>query len=70
MENVNTQYCQICECLEITTPNPDLCSKPEFIGDGYCDDITNTEKCDFDGGDCCVEQPNHRYCDNCTCIAA
>ena len=24
-----------------------------WIGDGYCDDINNTEECSWDGGDCC-----------------
>ena len=24
-----------------------------MVGDGYCDDETNTDGCLFDGGDCC-----------------
>jgi hypothetical protein len=24
-----------------------------LVGDGYCQDLTNTAECNFDGGDCC-----------------
>ena len=24
-----------------------------WVGDGFCDDVTNTESCTYDGGDCC-----------------
>ena len=27
-----------------------------LIGDGYCQDSSNSEQCDFDGGDCCLNQ--------------
>ena len=26
-------------------------------GDNYCDDFMNTEGCEYDGGDCCQENP-------------
>ena len=29
------------------------CAIPQWIGDGYCDDVINTELCNYDGGDCC-----------------
>ena len=38
------------------------------IGDGFCDDIANTLACDYDDGDCCVEDPNTDYCVICDCI--
>ena len=38
------------------------------IEDGFCDDIANTLACDYDGGDCCVEDPNTDYCVICDCI--
>ena len=27
-----------------------------LLGDGYCQDSSNSEQCDFDGGDCCLNQ--------------
>ena len=30
-----------------------MCGKPEFKGDGNCDDNNNNDACDYDGGDCC-----------------
>ena len=26
---------------------------PNYIGDGWCDNINNNEECEYDGGDCC-----------------
>ena len=43
------------------------CLKPLWVGDGYCDDQTNTPQCNFDGGDCCAESPNVEYCTECQC---
>ena len=40
---------------------------PLWIGDGYCDDETNTEGCNFDGGDCCGSSVNDQYCEECIC---
>ena len=30
-------------------------SQSTWINDGFCDDETNIESCQFDGGDCCLE---------------
>ena len=27
-----------------------------LLGDGLCHDSSNSEQCDFDGGDCCLNQ--------------
>ena len=32
---------------------PDL---SDWVGDGYCDDETNSENCNYDGGDCCWDK--------------
>ena len=40
---------------------------PNWIGDGYCDDINNNEVCDFDGGDCCGSNVFTAYCTECMC---
>ena len=38
-----------------------------MIGDGYCDDKYNTDKCNFDGGDCCQPELDSTYCTECIC---
>jgi hypothetical protein len=37
------------------------------VGDWYCDDETNTEACNFDGGDCCSGQSYYINCVLCYC---
>ena len=32
-----------------------------------CDDLTNNDACDYDGGDCCGDSVNEQYCNECTC---
>ena len=39
-----------------------------LIGDGYCHDNSNSEQCDFDGGDCCLNQIV-AACHDCMCYA-
>ena len=43
------------------------CKYPELIGDNYCDDVTNTLECNFDGGDCCNVESNREMCWPCIC---
>ena len=38
------------------------------MGNGYCNDQTNTAECNYDGGDCCGSNVNTQSCDNCICI--
>ena len=76
--DVNTQFCNYCECLDpdfdgpimtTTTIKPTGCSNYYYwAGDGYCDDITNDEECEWDGGDCCGENVNTDYCIECECL--
>ena len=35
----------------------DFC-EPTWIGDGFCDDPTNNNECNYDGGDCCGSDIN------------
>ena len=44
------------------------CLYAAWVGDRYCDDNTNTEECNFDGGDCCGPDKNNQYCKECQCI--
>ena len=43
------------------------CTKSDWIGDGFCDDETNTPLCDFDGNDCCMDNIFADYCSDCFC---
>ena len=43
------------------------CPKPNWIGDGYCDDETNIPKCNYDGGDCCGDSVDKSRCKVCKC---
>ena len=38
-----------------------------WVGDGYCDDHTNSELCLYDGGDCCLYAITDDYCTDCIC---
>ena len=39
-----------------------------FVQDGYCDDENNIPECNFDGGDCCLEEVLTDYCSICACL--
>ena len=47
--------------------NPDTCPDPDWTGDGICDDETNIEVCNFDGGDCCNPKASFDFCEKCEC---
>lgn len=64
-ENANFDYCLICECE--TQSSLECTSHTHWVGDGFCDDVTNNEACDFDGGDCCLSEINTSYCTICKC---
>ncbi len=40
-----------------------------MLRDGVCDELTNTELCFYDGGDCCLdrEKKDNTLCKTCTC---
>ena len=40
--------------------------KYELVGNGYCNDETNTIDCNYDGGDCCANVITD-HCSECTC---
>ena len=41
--------------------------RSEWIGDDFCDDINNNEKCIYDDGDCCGLSAQKNFCFKCTC---
>ncbi len=52
---------------EAVTP-PSGCSSNSFmINDGVCDELTNNQRCLFDGGDCCRQEKSTELCSVCTC---
>ena len=40
----------------------------QYLGDGYCDDANNVADCNYDYGDCCLENVITDYCTICECI--
>ena len=74
--SVDTDFCIICQCHNESTVwdtnTHDNCLDLSgiasvFIGDGYCDDESNIEKCNYDGGDCCDHSANTDFCIKCEC---
>ena len=54
------------ECPEnICILSNTFCNKSK-IGDGICQDYNNAEYCQYDGGDCCLQEKGHECC-HCTC---
>lgn len=43
------------------------CKFSHFVGDGKCDDISNVETCNYDGGDCCRNNATAGTCCQCKC---
>lgn len=71
--NVVLDYCSECTCKDPENGGSETesqCEKPQWIGDGFCDDETNTEMCEYDGGDCCDGNSDMSYCIQCQCLAS
>ena len=47
-------------------PNFSGCNSP-LIGNGFCNDETNNEEGNYDGGDCCGTNVNRDFCSDCKC---
>ena len=43
------------------------CNNVALVGDGFCNDKTNNQDCNYDGGDCCVVNANTNTCSECVC---
>merc|ERR1711963_861782 len=83
-DNVNTQYCTACECLDPNNGGPTTtttttttttitttgCGSPQWATDQWCDDENNNQDCNFDGGACCFnDAPGwNNYYKDCECI--
>ena len=53
-----------------TSKSPKHCKMVDFIGDGFCDEETNNELCDFDNGDCCDLNNDRTLCPECFCYTS
>jgi len=79
---VKTTYCTECKCIDPANQGEDepaTCAKPQYKGDGNCDDKNNNEACEYDGGDCCAKSVTNnkgvatgvvitKYCNDCECL--
>ena len=46
-----------------------MCTGPiDYISDNFCDDVTNNEECQWDGGDCCNLEVQGGTCTICACL--
>ena len=61
---MNREFCSECKCK---TGETDKISNAR-VENGFCNDETNVERCNFDGGDCCGTCVNSKYCTVCECI--
>ena len=43
------------------------CDNVAMVGNGFCNDETNNQDCNYDGGDCCVLDANTSACSECVC---
>merc|ERR1712032_1776728 len=63
------RYCNKCACLDEAEAK---CSKPckviSWVGNKICDDENNHCGCNWDGGDCCGNKNDYRYCHKCSCL--
>ena len=64
--NVNVDHCSQCNCYYKEICDAGVTNN--LVGDGYCDDETNTPACDYDGGDCCGSCVFTDYCSHCECF--
>lgn len=68
-ENSHFGLCHDCVCYNFDgfQHSLDNCSEPQLVGDGMCDDLTNTPECQYDQGDCCLDSVLNLYCTHCIC---
>ena len=43
------------------------CANVALVGNGFCNNETNNEYCNYDGGDCCTINANIIPCSECVC---
>ena len=64
-----TDSCLACECLNQNPRDVMMNSSSNpLVGNGYCNDETNNEGCNFDSGDCCGPCISTDDCIECLCL--
>ena len=58
------EYCTECQC--VSTEYGDVISNA-LVGNGICNDETNTVNCGFDAFDCCLSNVTDHHCSECSC---
>ncbi len=48
--NVNTMFCDHCQCLEDVLQLDESCIYQHGLGNGICEDFANIAECEFDHG--------------------
>ncbi len=58
-----------CDDVKIDEGEDNLCFHEHLfmVGDGFCDDVTNSILCRYDGGDCCFAAIDDHFCTSCIC---
>ena len=67
----NLQISQNLDSLSFPTFSPFIvlgCDNIPLVGDGVCNDESNTPVCNYDGGDCCLNVINIDHCSECICF--
>ena len=60
---MNEEFCSECKCK---TGDTNKITNAR-VGNSFCNDETNIDGCNFDGGDCCGTCVNSKYCSVCEC---
>ena len=66
--NSTVQSSSTSSTIEQTYSTTSGCPAPSWEGNGFCNDLNNIANCAYDGGDCCGDNVNTAYCDQCQCL--
>ena len=67
LDPIQDDFCFFCQCYQGNMTSE--CSTDLFtmVNDGMCQDQSNIEACDWDGGDCCDTEASAYLCHECQC---
>ena len=44
------------------------CKHEYLVNNGICNDESNYQECNYDGGECCGSHVNNEFCKECKCL--